>query len=300
MKTESKYIWPLAMLAIVTVAGAIFGHCEAVSYLYVIFVVVWLIFTAWYTGAGILELSGFNTIEEKLRGKKDDEFHSSFFIWFFAIYIGLFGLASQRYETSIDRLQLKETIFDTYISGNNLSFAFEMIPDIQSSQAPVEPNFYLPLKTVYSFFSQRITQNKLIEKTKNVVSKTISKDRLAIKGLDLEGIDLSSIEINPGNNGHVSLTNTNLRGASFNDSPLIRHVDFSHSKLDLSTTFINAKLVRVNFTKLGGILTKNKIDIFASNLCMAKEISTFCGVSGINPNLKNLLQTKCPNVYKCG
>ncbi|NRG04655.1 pentapeptide repeat-containing protein, partial [Vibrio coralliilyticus] len=288
---KNNYLYSLLLLLSVTVFGSCFGEYDWVNYIYIAFVIFWIFFTASITKSSFFEISSIRVIEAKLRGSNSEESHSSFFLWLLAIYIGLFGLSSQRYETSIDRLQLKETIFDTYVSSNNVSFALKMIPDIQKSLAPIEPSFHFPLRTIHSFFSQRVPQPKLVKKTKDAIEMLVLKDREVLKGVNLSGVDLSGIDLAHESNKHVSLINTDLSGALFEGGAKMRHVDFSHAKLDLSTSFDGASLIRVNLVKLDDMLEDKNIENFADNLCRAKKITTV--KNAIDYALKQILLNKC-------
>lgn len=294
----SRYHISLLILLLVTVIGSYLGQNETLNYLYLFFIIAWVIFTAKFTGMPILEVSGINLIEQKLMGNESAEIHSSFFIWFFAIYVGLFGLSSQRYESSFDRLQLQETIFDTYISSGNPSFAFEMIPKIQKSLAPIYPSFHLPLKTIYSFFSKRVKQKELVNKTKRILSSVVEKDNRALERLNLRNINLSEVKLQGGPNRRLSLVSTDIRGADFSSSTL-RNIDFSHAIVDLTTKFENSDISHVNLTKIKNVLEKDKVSDFAKNLCKAKLIETSCGDGGIDPSLKSQLKNLCPDVFSC-
>ncbi len=90
------------------------------------------------------EFSGLRAIWEKIHPPPRDRNHlpaPTFFLWFVGIYVALFGLASQRYENSLDRLENRTNIIITQLGTDARKTAISLIAKTQGETLPKKPRF---------------------------------------------------------------------------------------------------------------------------------------------------------------
>jgi len=194
----------------------------------------------------VFDFSGIRAIYEKIRpptekNKSGDyKAPSTFLLWIFGIYIAFFGVASQRYENSMDKLEARANAIITLVASNTWKSAISRIPAIQNTLIPTPPTLINPPTVFKSIFGKR---------EKNGVIINLLKDIIKDKKKDLAGIDLSYVILDDMDLWGADFTGAKLDGASF-------------IKTDLyGTTFKNAFLVDSKLKSAGlfGVVFENAI-----------------------------------------
>lgn len=120
---------------------------------------VWLVrSTLWL----IWQYSGARWVWEHLRPRTEAEKRqseaggqrpaSAFFLWIVGIYVALFGLASNRYESIVDRYEIRVNALVALLANDKVRpVACRQISEIQQTEVPVRPKLFNPVVTYRSF-----------------------------------------------------------------------------------------------------------------------------------------------------
>ena len=93
---------------------------------------------------------------------------STFFLWLIGIYIALFGLASQRYENMLDRIENRANGIFTQL-GSGPKKALARIPDAQQMTRPVKPELIDPKSVICSFLCAQEPDEETVKALRDVV-----------------------------------------------------------------------------------------------------------------------------------
>jgi len=188
--------------------------------------VFWLRWLLW-------DFSGLHFIYLKIfPPKPSEENPSTFFLWLIGIYIALFGVASQRYENRLDRIENRANgIFSQLGSGPKQ--ALTRIPDAQRMKRPVKPELIDPKSVFCSFLCAQEPDEETVNALRNVVVSF--KD-------DLSNIHLNGVNLQRTNLFGANLFGTSLMGADLSEA------DLSRSNLQRANLF-RANLIRASLRK---------------------------------------------------
>ena len=81
---------------------------------------------------------------------------ASAFLWFIGIYFAAFGVASQRYENAIDRIEARSNGIYAQAGAGRYLQAIERIPDAQHMTRPQKPILTSPLSIYRSLFGHQV------------------------------------------------------------------------------------------------------------------------------------------------
>lgn len=101
----------------------------------------WGVVTIW-------DYSGLSFIFDKIRRDKANGIRPTLFIWLMSIYIAMFGLATQRYETRLDRFENTLQIYVSQLGTSARAETFSALAAHQKYELPLEPNFWNPWRTM--------------------------------------------------------------------------------------------------------------------------------------------------------
>ena len=194
---------------------------------------------------------------------------SSLLLWSIGIYTALYGLASQRYENRLDRIENRASIIISQAGSNPR--ALERIAAAQKLTLPAKhpefiPRFREGLSATFSiplsFILPPVPHDETVEELKLLV--VANRDRL--EGLNLSGIDLENTQFP---HDEIKLTGANLSRANFRGADLT-NADLTRANLS-GTNFrgadlTNADLTRANLT--GAVLPRDlsNVTLVAANL----------------------------------
>jgi uncharacterized protein YjbI with pentapeptide repeats len=215
------------------------------------------------------DFTGVRFIYRKLIPYKDNENvgrrPSTFLIWCIGIYVALFGVASQRYESALSKIDNKVNLTTALVSGNQYK-AMNNIPHIQSILLPIKPELFDFQSVFYSLFGNKVSERasvkflaKLIEDNCGQLDECdLTKVNLLgaelnfpfAEGTKLYKADLRYAFIKSGYFGNAFLVNSDLSGAFIANTDF-RESNLSHANLKddiiINTNFKNAVLTNTDF-----------------------------------------------------
>ena len=237
------------------------------------------------------------------------------------IYTALFGIASQRYENTADRIELRANALVTLLVNNDSRIsATGQVFEVQYMRCPLKPEFSDPSSVFQSFFGTEDIYkpgSDLLAKTlESIKMKLGSPERLSHKetfskgdffdqntrtnlnganligvnlsGADLQNCNLIGTKLNGANLSGANLAGSNLQGADLTDA-LLPEANFTGSNLtgaNLKGALLpGAKLIRANleFAELEGA------NLSFANLKEARLVGAdLTGVNLMHSNLQDL------------
>ncbi len=227
----------------------------------------------------IWDFTGFRYIFSKILPNTDKDSKnapSTFILWIVGVYVALFGLASQRYENKIEKIENRTNGIITQMAIPDLRRqALMRIPKIQNTLSPVKPDFLLPTSIIKSLFMKPEQYHEMVDTLKQVILD--SSDLLGslppertydsgthhlIKSLDLSSVHLNGVNFGTGINMYgIILKNANLAGIS------LRYSDLRGSNLESAnlkgSTLIGVQLTNanLNYSNLSGSnLREGRVD----------------------------------------
>jgi hypothetical protein len=137
-------------------------------------------------------------------------------IWIIGIYIALFGLASQRYESKTGKIENRISSIITSLSTPGFKQAIARIPNTQRMHCPEEPELWNPIATATSLFWFKQPYSKGVE----LIKETIENWKDSLREVDLAGADLSRADLSEANFKGANLFLADLRGANLRGADL--------------------------------------------------------------------------------
>nr|VFJ44645.1 MAG: Pentapeptide repeat-containing protein [Candidatus Kentron sp. FM]VFJ44998.1 MAG: Pentapeptide repeat-containing protein [Candidatus Kentron sp. FM]VFK06626.1 MAG: Pentapeptide repeat-containing protein [Candidatus Kentron sp. FM] len=199
-------------------------------------VTFWLIIKETFLGLYLLikvilrfcwNYSGFRHIWEMARFRdinaSDYKKPPTLVLWIIGIYIALYGIASTRYEATLDRVENRMATLASQLSTSNAQ-AFEsliaQIPRIQQMKTPLEPR--LP----WSSQGCRVKSSLLTDDENPDILRwtreTIETWKGKLAEMKLQGIDLSKARLEEADLSEARLQRANLSGARLQRANLFR------------------------------------------------------------------------------
>lgn len=77
---------------------------------------------------------------------------STFVLWVVGIYAALYGIANQRYESHIDRIEARANGIYAQLGSSQWKEALERIPRAQAMTRPIQPRLFEPLSVLCSLY----------------------------------------------------------------------------------------------------------------------------------------------------
>ena len=137
-------------------------------------------------------------------------------VWLVGIYIALYGIASQRFENHLDRIENHTNVVLTQLDSGKE--ALDQIPAAQGKTRPPEPDLWNPVSVFRSLLGEEIRDRDNVERLRKVVvSKKDDLDGVNLSGVDLSGADLSGASL-----AGANLQYAVLQGARLTDTRLTR------------------------------------------------------------------------------
>ena len=240
---------------------------------------------------------------------------STFFLWGLGVlfaYLILFGIASQRFETRVRRIEerantilLQLAVSDSNIQKNVLS----RIPDVQNMLCPYPPNIYHPasiFRSVFGISSRKHTptvqaMKGVIESWKGRLNsvdleradlrdaklKAAKLSHANLKGVDFFGADLMNADLYGADLSGADLTNAVLRGADFREA-LVEGANLQGVDLRVPD---NTEVWKMSLFGRDPEWIKHS---GADLLCTAKTLHG----AKLDPELEQQLMKACPHILK--
>ena len=166
---------------------------------------------------------------------------NTFLFWVIGVYIAVFGIASGRYENSIDIIEARANAIYTQLSTPVFKESLARIPSTQQFQVPVQPEILQPASVFQSMLGKSVRYNAMVDEFKSIIESR----KFDLSEVDIEGIDLSSANLRGANLSKANLRKSNLSKALLNEANLseahFAESDLSHATLrraDLSYAYL--------------------------------------------------------------
>ncbi len=165
--------------------------------------------------------------KQKTKGRRSA---TAFPLWLIGTYIALFGIAFGRYESHLDRYEIRTGALIALLANDKIRpIACSHIGKIQNIKVPFKPDVFKPDKTLKSFWVNTLYNDGIQVIVEAVESCKASLERAHLNGAYLVKVDLSN----------ANLENANLEGTDLSKSSL--------SKANLVKACLsNANLVEAN------------------------------------------------------
>lgn len=254
------------------------------------------------------DFTGFRYVTYKIYPPNNDIIQkqrpSTFILWLLTIYAALFGIAGNRYEASLSRMELRANTLIAQLISPDVEMrriSFKQIADIQNIAIPIEPKLFKPSSVIGSFVVEKPNDSigqlllRVVENSKTDLrwvslgganlqraSLISGKFRGAyLVGSDFSYSDLRNSDFHYAMMNDVILTGANLSDANFKDTSL-RNANLMSSNL-LGAYFENANLSGAN---LKGI--KN---ISAEKICISESLVDV----KFDEDFLSTIKRKCPD-----
>jgi len=168
------------------------------------------------------DLSGLRFIWTKIRPSVDPSTSirppATFLLWAIGLYVASFGIASQRYENSVDIIEnRRNAVLTLIVKDETRKSALRHIPKIQGMKLPWKPHFLDPVITLKSLFSEKSQSHK---ETIDILKATIEDFRVHLSKADLRDADLRDADLRDANLSEADLRDADLRDADLRDGNL--------------------------------------------------------------------------------
>ena len=164
----------------------------------------------------VWKYSGLAYIAAKATSSENKEKHPTVVLWIIGIYFAAFGLASQRYENHLDRLENQANMLVAQTGSETARMAaLSRISFIQAETIPQEPKLWPPLSIWESVLGAEEPNPKINDSLKRVVESFKVKGEAfgGLAGANLIGANLSEANLRDANLRGANLFQANLRGA---------------------------------------------------------------------------------------
>ena len=135
---------------------------------------------------------------------------STFFLWILGIYVALFGIASQRYENRVDRIENRTNAIFTQLSTDKYKSALGRIARVQTMTCPYRPTLFNPSSVFRSLFGTDYQQAEIVE----MLKETLEDWKDALEKVDLTGVNLEGANLKNANLRNTILSCATLEGAN--------------------------------------------------------------------------------------
>ena len=119
----------------------------------------------------------------------------TFFLWLIGIYIGFFGVASQRYENRIDIIENRANAIFTQLSTPQHKSALARIPKVQNMSCPQKPELLRPVTVFESLFCKSSKYYEIVV----LLRETLENWKLNLDSLDLRNANLENSDLRSAN-----------------------------------------------------------------------------------------------------
>lgn len=175
----------------------------------------------------------------------------TFVLWLIGIYVALFGLASNRYESRIDIIENRaNSVISQLSNAGSRKQALSLIPLVQNLNTYKQPDLFSPIDTILSLGEAKQLYGENVE---------LLKELVVLYKSELQGVDFyyevyedfytrSEEEVN---GSPVILSNANLFMADFSSTKdggnsVLTGADFRNADLGMAD-FSNASVTNANF-----------------------------------------------------
>jgi hypothetical protein len=135
-------------------------------------------------------------------------------IWLIGIYAAFFGVASQRYENRVDKIENRANAIFPQLSTSVYKKALGRIARVQNMGCPYKPRILEPSSVFRSLFSKDTEYTEMVELLRETIEDwKDSLDGVKLIGANLRGANLFEANLKRANLGEANLGEANLWGA---------------------------------------------------------------------------------------
>lgn len=206
---------------------------------------------------------------------------TAFPLWLVGSYIALFGIASSRYESHVDRYEIRANALVALLANDNLRpIACSQISEIQKTMVPLKPDVFRPDKTIKSFRFYTKHQDGIELLVEAIESCKSNLAKANLSSADLSSANLSYADLIKADLIKTDLTHTNLLSANLSFASL------SFSRLEGALLF----KANLTFAILNSANFSNAILNFAnlSNARLSSADLSKANISNANLNKADL------------
>jgi uncharacterized protein YjbI with pentapeptide repeats len=167
--------------------------------------------------------SGFRSIWEKInpptyKSKTGDNYRApaTFLLWALGIYIAFFGVASQRYENIVDKIENRANAIFPQLSTPVYKKALSRIPRIQNMPCPYRPKILKPSSVFRSLFLKDTKYTEIVK----LLKETIEDWKDSLDSVNLYAANLQGAKLQEANLQKANLIEANLQGAKLKEANL--------------------------------------------------------------------------------
>jgi hypothetical protein len=169
----------------------------------------------------VYDFSGVRFIWSKILPPKETENTkrqpSTFIFWILGIYIGLFGITSQRYENRVDIIENRANSIFAQISTSAYKKALSMITRIQRMECPIKPYILKPGTVFASLFSRSSRYDEIVD----LLTRTIENCKADLKEVNLSYAQLHRADLQRDRLCLTRFQSADLREADLPKGPIL-------------------------------------------------------------------------------
>lgn len=176
-------------------------------------------------------------------------------IWFIGIYFATYAFTAQRYESQLDKVELRYNIFTTQVAAGT-KFSNKRLMKILNKKIPIKPYVFRPLSIIQSFadyyFHEPFFHSYDYSSAQEFRAEIINQWKNKLEGADFFAANLERTDFGGVNLKRVNFKDANLKGANFSRANL-EGTDFRGANLE-GADFRRARLKWADFSRasLGG------------------------------------------------
>jgi len=206
----------------------------------------------------IWDFSGLRFVYSKIRPAKPDSKKpppATICIWIIGVYVAFFGVASQRYENRLDKIENRANAIFTQLATPIYKKALSRVSRVQNMPCPQKPRIRNPISVFRSLFGEETRYDIMVELLKETIEDwKNSLDSVNLAEADLQEADLSGANLKKAKIAEANLYKAILEEADLAEADLrgadLRGANLSHANLvkaNLShANLCNAIFIEVN------------------------------------------------------
>ncbi len=236
----------------------------------------------------IYNISSLRFIYEKINPPNESSNNkppSTFFIGVLTLYIALWGLSTQIYESNNSNIQTRYSTSISSLISNPNNKDYSLLITAQSMKCPIKPEIFKPLTPVKSILGYMSIDPDI----NTEVLKFIESRLEILNNANLANSNLENANLMGGNLKNANLENTNLKNAYLYGADLENAYLFNSNLENADLQFTYLKGANLGNTNLASVknLTINQLSQ-AYNLYGSK----------LNPKLLKEIKNTCPELLE--
>jgi len=262
--------------------------CKKLIWYYFIYKFIWLFILKWFlwdfTSIRFIITKSWRTIRPPINPETGKRPPSTFFIWLsgaLSVYVALFSIASQRYESRVDVIENRaNTVFSQLSIKEIRTETLSRVSYIQNMQCPSKPIMIKPISVFLSLFSEDTDYLNIVE----LMRDTIVIWKKSLENTNLLFADLTNANLEKANLKNTNLKEARLRGANLNNSTLQNASLVNANLQDASLESANLQNANLNNANLfeANLRYANLTETVLSNVNLQKAYLENADLKGVD------------------